>query len=248
MAYYFASDVHLGLAYNGADPLDRERRFAAWLGTIEADCEALFLVGDIFDFWFEYKRVVPKGFVRALGKLAGFCDRGIPVHFFVGNHDLWVRDYFEREIGMIVHTGPEVFTLYDKQVFIAHGDGLGKTGDWKYSLLRQIFHSGFLKRVFSAILHPNVMIRFGHWWSSHNRHGRKEGVAHEFRGEEEPIVRFARFYIAKYPETSYLVCGHIHTPVIHRLSDRSSVVILGEWIERPVFGRLTAEGMELIEF
>lgn len=248
MAYYFASDVHLGLAYNGADPLDRERRFAAWLESIEADCEALFLVGDIFDFWFEYKRVVPKGFVRALGKLAGFCDRGIPVHFFVGNHDLWVRDYFEREIGMIVHTGPEVFTLYDKQVFIAHGDGLGKTGDWKYSLLRQIFHSGFLKRVFSAILHPNVMIRFGHWWSSHNRHGRTEGVAHVFRGEEEPIVRFARVYIAGHPETSYLVCGHIHTPVNHRLSDRSSVVILGEWIERPVYGRFTAEGMELIEF
>lgn len=248
MAYYFASDVHLGLAYNGADPLDRERRFAAWLVSIEADCEGLFLVGDIFDFWFEYKRVVPKGFVRVLGKLAAFCDRGIPVHFFVGNHDLWVRDYFEREIGMTVHTGPEVFTLYDKQIYIAHGDGLGKTGDWKYSLLQRIFHSRFLKRVFSTILHPNVMIRFGHWWSSHNRHGRKEGVAHVFRGEQEPIVRFARVYIAGHPETSYLVCGHIHTPVNHRLSDRSSVVILGEWIERPVYGRFTAEGMELIEF
>ncbi len=250
MAYYFASDVHLGLAYNGADPRGRERRFVAWLDAVEGDCEGLFLVGDIFDFWFEYKRVVPKGFVRTLGKLAEFCDRGIPVHFFTGNHDLWIRDYFEKEIGMTVHTAPEVFELHGETVFIAHGDGLGKTGDWKYSLLRRIFHSGFLKRFFSAVLHPNVMMRFGHWWSSHNRHGRKEGVAHEFRGEEEPVVRFARVYIAEHPETSYLVCGHIHTPVVHRLSDRSNVVILGEWIERPFYGRLAADGkgMELIEF
>ena len=249
MAYYFASDVHLGLAYNGADPRERERRFVAWLDSIEADCEGLFLVGDIFDFWFEYKRVAPKGFVRTLGRLAQFCDRGIPVHFFVGNHDLWVQDYFAKEIGMTVHAGPEVFDLYGKAVFLAHGDGLGKTGDWKYSLLRRIFHSRFLRRVFSAVLHPNVMMRFGHWWSSHNRHGRKEGVAHEFRGEEEPIVRFARVYTADHPETAYLVCGHIHTPVVHRLSDKCNVVVLGEWIERPVYGRLAADGvMELVEF
>lgn len=127
MAYYFASDVHLGLAYNGADPRGRERRFVAWLDSIRADCEGLFLAGDIFDFWFEYERVAPKGFVRTLGKLAEFCDSGIPVHFFVGNHDLWVGDYFEKEIGMTVHTAPATFDLYGRTVFIAHGDGLGKT-------------------------------------------------------------------------------------------------------------------------
>lgn len=250
MAYYFASDVHLGLSYQGADPLVRERKFVAWLEAIEADCEGLFLAGDIFDFWFEYKRVAPKGFVRTLGKLAEFCDRGVPVHFFVGNHDLWVGDYFAQEIGMTVHTAPAVFDLYGKSVFVAHGDGLGKTADWKYTLLRRIFHSRFLRRLFSAILHPNVMMRFGHWWSSHNRHGRKEGVAHTFRGEEEPIVRFGRVYIADHPETAWLVCGHIHTPIIHRLSEKCHVVVLGEWIEHPVYGRLAAgdKEMELIEF
>lgn len=248
MAVYFASDVHLGLSYRGADPRERERRFTAWLDSIEADCEALFLVGDIFDFWFEYKRVVPKGFVRTLGKLAAFCDRGIPVHFFAGNHDLWIRDYFAREIGMIVHTQPEVFTLHGRTLLVAHGDGLGKIDDWKYALLRRIFHSRFLRRIFSAILHPNVMMRFGHWWSSGSRHGRKGGVTHAFRGEEEPIVRFARVYIADHPEVDYFICGHIHTPVIHRLSDRSDVVVLGEWIEQPVYGRLDPDGnLSLVE-
>lgn len=249
MAYYFASDIHLGLSYNGADPREREERFVAWLDAIRGDCEGLFLVGDIFDFWFEYRRVIPKGFVRTLGKLAEFCDSGIPVHFFVGNHDLWVGDYFAREIGMTVHLEPTVFDLCGRRLLIAHGDGLGKIGDWKYALLRRIFHSRFLRRFFSAVLHPNVMMRFGHWWSSHNRHGRKEGVAHRFRGEEEPVVRFARTYIADHPETAYVVCGHIHTPACLRLSDRSSVVVLGEWIEHPVYGRLDATGtLELIEY
>lgn len=250
MAYYFASDVHLGLTYQGVDPRERERRFVAWLDSIEEDCEGLFLVGDVFDFWFEYKRVVPKGFVRTLGKLAEFCDRGIPVHFFAGNHDLWVRDYFAREIGMTMHTGPEVFTLHGQTLFIAHGDGLGMAGQNPgYDLLRWIFHSGFLRRIFSVILHPNVMMRFGHWWSSGSRHGRKGGVAHQFRGEEEPVVRFARVYIADHPETDYVICGHIHTPVVHRLNERSNVVILGEWIERPVIGRLGMDGdLSLVAF
>lgn len=252
MAYYFASDVHLGLSYRDEDPRERERLFVAWLDAIEADCEGLFLAGDIFDFWFEYRQVVPKGFARTLGRLAAFCDQGIPVHFFVGNHDLWIGDYFATEIGMTVHTTPEVFELYGKRIFVAHGDGLGKSGDWKYTVLRRIFHCRWLRRVAAAGLHPNTMMRFGRWWSSHNRHGRTEGVAHVFRGEEEPIVRFARVYAADHPETDYLVCGHIHTPIIHRLGSRCEVVILGEWIERPAYARLsqTTEGdgvrMELV--
>ncbi|MCH5306133.1 MAG: UDP-2,3-diacylglucosamine diphosphatase [Rikenella sp.] len=249
MAYYFASDIHLGLVYNGADPRERERLFVSWLNAIQGDCEGLFLVGDLFDFWFEYRYVVPKGFVRTLGKLAELCDRGIPVHFFVGNHDLWIGDSFAREIGMIVHTRPALFELNGRTVWVAHGDGLGKSGDWRYALLRRIFHSRFLRRIFSALLHPNLMIRFGRWWSSHNRHGRKEGVAHRFRGEEEPIVQFARTYVAAHPETAYLVCGHMHTPVVYPLGGRSSVAILGEWIEHPVYGRLSDAGeLELIEW
>ena len=249
MAYYFASDVHLGLSYRGDEPRERETRFVAWLEAIRPDCEGLFLVGDIFDFWFEYRRVIPKGFVRVLGTLASFCDSGIPVHFFVGNHDLWVGDYFAREIGMTVHTTPATFELCGRTLFVAHGDGLGKSGDWKYALLRRIFHSRCLRRIVSAVLHPNVMMRFGHWWSSHNRHGRITGVAHTFRGEEEPIVRFARVYLAEHPDTDYLVCGHLHTPIVYRMNVRSSVVVLGEWMEHPMYGRLDADGeMELRPF
>lgn len=246
MAYYFASDVHLGLSYRGEDPREREARFVAWLEAIRPDCEGLFLVGDVFDFWFEYRRVIPKGFVRVQGTLASFCDSGIPVHFFVGNHDLWISDYFSREIGMTVHTTPTTLELCGRTLFVAHGDGLGKSGDWKYALLRRIFHSRCLRRIVSAVLHPNVMMRFGQWWSSHNRHGRSTGVAHTFRGEEEPIVRFARVYLAEHPDTDYLVCGHLHTPIIYRLNARSSVVVLGEWMEHPMYGRLDTDGeMEL---
>lgn len=239
MAYYFASDVHLGLSFRGDDPLERERRFVAWLDAIEADCEALFLVGDIFDFWFEYKRIVPKGFTRTLGKLSAMCDRGIPVHFFVGNHDLWVGTYFQQEVGMQVHLKPEIFELQGKRVFVAHGDGLGKIGDWKYKTLRSIFHSKTLRWIFSGLLHPNLMMRFGAWWSAKNRHGR-DGVSHGFRGEGEPIVCFARVYVSSQDDPAqvpdYFVCGHIHTPAVYRLSDKSEVVILGEWIERPTAG------------
>lgn len=247
MAYYFVADVHLGLSYRHQDPSVRERRFVAWLESIEADCEGLFLVGDIFDFWFEYKRVIPKGFVRTLAVLARFCDKGIPVHFFPGNHDLWVRDYFEREIGMRVHRQPTRFELQGKHVFVAHGDGLGKK-DWQYAVLRRLFHSRTLRRLFSMFVHPDSALRFGHWWSSGNRHGR-HGAAHTFREEREPIIAYAREYLAQHPDTDYLVCGHIHTAADYPLCEKCRVVILGHWIDGTpaAVGRMENGEIKLIE-
>lgn len=249
MAYYFASDVHLGLSFRGDDPLERERCFVRWLDRIEADCEGLFLVGDIFDFWFEYKRVIPKGFTRLLGKLSEMTDRGIPVHFFAGNHDYWVRDYFEREIGMQIHLEPVVFDLKEKRVFVAHGDGLGKINDWKYKAMQSVFRSRFWRRVAEVLVPPNQMMRLGYWWSSKNRHGRKEGVSHGFREENEPIVTFARAYEAENGEMpDYFVCGHIHTPVLYPLEEKSSLVVLGEWIEEPAVAKMGNDGKIELEF
>ena len=157
--YYFASDTHLGLRV-GRTADDRERLFVRWLDEVSADAEGIFLVGDIFDFWYEYKRVVPRGFTRLLGKLSGLTDRGIPVHFFAGNHDLWAYDYLRSECGVTLHRGPfELFDLYGQKVLVGHGDVLGPRGRGG-RLLSALFRCRTLQRLFSAWLHPNFAKRF----------------------------------------------------------------------------------------
>lgn len=189
--YYFASDTHLGLRV-GRTADDRERLFVRWLDEVSADAEGIFLVGDIFDFWYEYKRVVPRGFTRLLGKLSGLTDRGIPVHFFAGNHDLWAYDYLRSECGVTLHRGPfELFDLYGQKVLVGHGDVLGPRGRGG-RFLSALFRCRTLQRLFSAWLHPNFAMRFGQWWSGSNRLSKP--IAHTFRGEQEPIVRFAADY------------------------------------------------------
>lgn len=205
--YYFASDTHLGLRV-GRTADDRERLFVRWLDEVSADAEGIFLVGDIFDFWYEYKRVVPRGFTRLLGRLSGLTDRGIPVHFFAGNHDLWAYDYLRSECGVTLHRGPfELFDLYGQKVLVGHGDVLGPRGRGG-RLLSALFRCRTLQRLFSAWLHPNFAMRFGQWWSGSNRLSKP--IAHTFRGEQEPIVRFAADYSAAHPEVDLFVCGHIH--------------------------------------
>lgn len=248
MAYYFASDIHLGLSYKDEDPGLRERRLVEWLHSIRSDCQGLFLVGDIFDFWFEYKRVVPKGFVRTLGVLADMCDNGIPVHFFPGNHDLWVGDYLSREIGIEIHATPRIFDIDGTRIFIAHGDGLGKS-DWQYWLLSHLFHSRVLRLLFSRLIHPDMALRFGQWWSTGNRHSRAD-VGHTFRGQDEPIVRYAQKLAADNPDLRYVVCGHLHTPVVFPIGESGhpcDLVVLGQWITRPVVGRLSDGDLSLVE-
>jgi len=235
MAYYFASDMHLGLRYQDADPLQREKLVVQWLSEIEKDCERLFLVGDVFDFWHEWKRVVPRGFVRILGKLAQMCDSGIQVDFFTGNHDMWITDYLSGEIGMTVHNHGNIFTLQEKQVFIDHGDTLGKH-DWQGRTMIKGFRSPKLRWLFSHVFHPDAAMRMGHAWSTSNRHARS-GVSHEFRYEEEPVVKFAREYTAAH-QVDYFVFGHLHTPIIYQLDEKSQLIVLGEWIENPTYARM----------
>lgn len=239
---YFASDVHLGLRAE-VHSLDRDRLFARWLSEAGKDAEAIFLVGDIFDFWYEYKKVVPKGFTRVLGKLAELADKGIPIHIFTGNHDLWMFGYFERELGAIVHRAPYEVELQGKRFVIAHGDGLG-VGDKGYKLLRKAFTSRVLQFFFS-MLHPRIALGLAHSWSKQSR--LSKGVAIPFKGEDEPLYSYARQVLAD-RHVDYFVFGHRHTPLMMDMGDNAQLVILGEWIRGNEYGVLENGVLELRKF
>lgn len=240
--YYFASDIHLGLNV-GRTRAERERLFVRWLDEVSADAEAIFLVGDVFDFWYEYRRVVPKGFTRLLGKLSELADRGIPVHFFPGNHDLWAFDYLQTECGVVLHrTDYEILELAGQRVFIGHGDVLGKRGRGG-RLLSRVFRNKGIQWFFSTLLHPDTAMRFGYWWSGSNRSAKP--IRHTFRGTDEPIVRFADEFLKSHPGIDLFVCGHIHCAEIVPLADGSRIAFLGEWIDRPTYGKLDQNGFTL---
>ena len=251
--YYFASDIHLGA---GDEHFARavERRFVAWLDKVSGDAEAIFLVGDIFDFWFEYRRVVPKGFVRTLGKLAELTDRGVRVLFFTGNHDMWVGDYLTRECGMEVYTSPQVMTLAGKKVFIAHGDNMNIDGQPMLKLLNRIFRSRTLKWLFSWGVHPDLAMKFGYWWSgkSRKRHNAAdEEAVRTGRGGgfdaslTEPLIDYARQYAATH-DIDHFVFGHMHFPRDYR-EGRLHVVNLGCWEKNPACAVLDAAGEMTLE-
>lgn len=202
---YFASDIHLGSG-DAETARANERRFVAWLDRAAADAEAIFLLGDIFDFWFEYRRVVPKGFVRTLSKLAELTDRGIRIGFFPGNHDLWVRDYFRRECGMEVYPMPRILELKGQRIYMAHGDNMGVGREPR--LLNRIFRSRTLRWLFSWGVHPDWAMRFGHWWSGKSRksHAGPEGFDESLT---EPLIGYARRY-AETHAVDHFVFGHMH--------------------------------------
>lgn len=245
---YFASDVHLG----AGDPQTArsvERRFVAWLDRAARDAEAIFLVGDIFDFWFEYRRVVPKGFVRTLGKLAELSERGIRVVFFTGNHDMWVGDYLTRECGVEIYTSPRLLTLAGRQVFVAHGDNMNIDGQPMLKLLNRTFRSQTLKTVFSWGLHPDLALKFGHWWSgksrkSHNEadeRARREGTGGGFNARlTEPLIEYARQYAATH-RVDHFVFGHMHFARDFR-EGPLHVVCLGGWEKHPSCAELDERG------
>jgi UDP-2,3-diacylglucosamine hydrolase len=244
--YYFASDTHLGLR-SESDAHFRERVFVAWLDEISADADAIFLVGDIFDFWFEYKRVVPKGFVRLFGKLAELADKGIPIHFFPGNHDMWTGNYFAEELGMMVHTGPEVLELAGRRVFVGHGDAINVGRAPMLSIMNWFFRSRCARAIFSRIIHPDHFLKFGHWWSSGSR--KSKAIRNEFRGEEEGLVQFARDYLAEGGKVDYFVFGHIHCAEEWDLGSGVKMFFLGEWFQHPHYAVLSGDGvMELRAF
>lgn len=225
---YFVSDAHLGASALNNNR-EREKRLIDWLESIKNECGTLFLLGDIFDFWFEYKRVVPKGFVRFLAKICEFTDGGIPVHFFTGNHDVWVFDYLTQECGVIVHTHDEIFEIDGKKFYIGHGDGLDPK-DKGYLFIRKIFHNRFLQKCF-RLIHPDWGIALAHKWSSHSRlKGNGKVEADKYRGaEQEDIELFAHQQLQK-EHYDYFIFGHRHLPLDISLGGNSHYINTGDWI------------------
>lgn len=223
---YFISDAHLGsrLVEN---PREHEMRLVNWLDKVQHDAQAIYMLGDMFDFWFEYKTVVPKGFVRFLGKMAELVDKGIEIHYFTGNHDIWMFGYLEQEVGVTVHHNNEVVDILGKKFFLAHGDGLF-TEDKKFGFIRKIFHSSLAQKLF-RLVPPQLGQNFGYAWSKSNR----EKILHienKYQGEDnEVIVKFAKQYIENH-EVDFLVFGHRHIELDLELKNGSRVVILGDFI------------------
>ncbi len=244
--YYFASDMHFGSPYGRSPSVEREREVCRWLDAVSADARAIYLVGDIFDFWFEYKAVVPKGFTRFLGKLSELSDRGVEVHLFMGNHDMWMCGYLESECGLKLHRGGETLELYGRKVYVSHGDKIMDGARLSDRLRGACLRSSTLRWLFSRLVHPSLALRFGHWWSNHSRTTK---ALHVFRGEDEPLVKFARGMLAA-ERTDYFVFGHIHCAEDFPLAGTPArVVFTGDWITGEDYAVLSPDGkMELKSF
>lgn len=242
---YFASDMHFGSdAFE--NPLELERRFVRWLDRIQEDAAALYLLGDVFDFWFEYKEVVPRGFTRFLGKIAGMCDAGIEIHFFTGNHDIWVKDYLPRETGVILHREPLRTQIGGKTFYLAHGDGLGDNSR-SFRLIRSIFHNRLCQILFGS-LHPRWGVGFGYAWSKHSRKKKTVDPAPCFGENKEHLVCYAREYIRAHPDTDYLIFGHRHILLDLTLSPQSRMMIIGDWLQYFSYAVFDGETLSLKQF
>jgi len=223
---YFLSDFHLG-APHAAASMERERTLVRFFDSIKSDAAEIFLVGDLFDFWYEYRLVVPKGHVRLLGKLAELSDAGIPLHFFMGNHDMWVKDYFQKELNMQVYDRPVAFERQGKKLCVGHGDGLGP-GDHGYKRLKKLFRNPLAQWLF-GILPPAIGIGLANYFSRRSR--AQTGSSEEvFLGpEKEWLIQYARQKQQESP-VDYYVFGHRHLPIDHPIEPDARYINLGDWI------------------
>ncbi|MEO6883863.1 MAG: UDP-2,3-diacylglucosamine diphosphatase [Bacteroidia bacterium] len=241
---YFASDFHLGVP-DYESSLKREKLIVRWLDEIKHDAEEIFLMGDIFDFWFEYKHAVPKGFVRLLGKIAELSDAGISIHFFTGNHDMWMFDYFPKELNIQMHREAIVKNFNEKIFFLAHGDGLGP-GDHGYKFIKKVFASPVSQWLF-ARLHPNLGIAFAHYWSKKSRiaNGEKD---EKFHGEKnEWLIIYCKELLEK-KFFDYFIFGHRHLPMDIAVGEKSKYINLGEWVNYNSYAVFDGNKLELKYF
>ncbi|HOO10514.1 MAG TPA: UDP-2,3-diacylglucosamine diphosphatase [Cyclobacteriaceae bacterium] len=241
---YFASDFHLGVP-NPKSSLERERKIIRWLDHIKKDAHSIYLLGDIFDFWFEYKHAIPKGFIRLQGKLAELRDGGLPIYFFTGNHDMWMFDYFPNELGIPVYREPIVLTVGNQKLLIGHGDGLGP-GDVSYKILKKIFNSSLCQWLF-ARLHPNLGIGIARYWSRNSRISnlKKE---EKFNGEDnEYLLSYCRG-LEEHNHHDFYVFGHRHLPLDIKVAAHSTYVNLGEWVHHNTYGVYDGNSVELKTF
>lgn len=241
---YFLSDFHLG-APNEFESRKREDRIVQFLKNAQKDAAAFFIVGDIFDFWFEYKTVVPKGFIRLLGCLAEISDAGIPLHIFTGNHDLWMNDYLSTELNAKVYFEPQLFNLGGKQFYIGHGDGLGP-GDYGYKRLKKIFTNPVCKWLFRW-LHPDAGIQLANYFSAKSR--AKTGTADEiFLGDDKEWLIIYTKQMAEKIKVDYFVFGHRHYAIDYVINDNTRYINLGDWIKLNTYGVYDGSNMQLLKW
>jgi UDP-2,3-diacylglucosamine hydrolase len=240
---YFASDFHLGIDLQKSS-LEREIMICEWLDDIRKDATHIYLVGDIFDFWFEYKRVIPKGFIRLQGKLAELTDSGIPIFFFSGNHDMWMFDYFPKELGIPVFHAPVSFNVNGHSLHIGHGDGLGP-GDHFYKVLKKIFRSKACQWMFKW-LHPDLGVSIAHRWSKRSRISNEKTVE-VFNESDEWILSYCKTLEDK-QHHDYYIFGHRHLPLDVPVNETSRYFNLGEWVNHYTYGTYDGKIMSLKSF
>ncbi|MBR2975260.1 MAG: UDP-2,3-diacylglucosamine diphosphatase [Alistipes sp.] len=222
---YFASDVHLG-AGDASQAHRTEAAFCRWLDMVAKDARAIYLMGDIFDFWFEYRGVVPKGFVRVLGRLAALVERGIEVHLFTGNHDMWSRDYLSTECGVVMHFAPEVVELGGRKFHLAHGDNMNIGGQHSLRLMNTIFRSETARVLFKWLVHPDIAMSFGQWWSGKSR--KSHSKSNITPAHLDFLVEYAREHHASHGEVECYIFGHMHLAHDYR-DEELRVMFMSDW-------------------
>ena len=241
---YFASDFHLGVPDHQQSRM-REDRIVRWLEEIKHDAHTIFLVGDIFDFWFEYGTAIPKGFIRLQGKLANLTDSGIPVIMFTGNHDMWMFDYFTKELNIPIYRNSLIVETGNKKLLVGHGDGLGP-GDRTYKFLKKIFRNPLCQWLFARI-HPNTGIAIANYWSRKSRISNNDKQEDQFKGEKEYLVQYCR-EMEKQTHFDYYVFGHRHLPLDIEITADSRYFNLGEWVNYNTYGVFDGSDFELKTF
>jgi len=239
---FFASDFHLGLLTSTKErEKEREKKIISWLDSIEEEAQVLFLVGDIFDFWFEYKHAIPKGFTRFFGKIATMADKGIEIYFFTGNHDLWMFKYLQLELGITVYYDPIELKINGNKMYVGHGDGLGP-GDNYYKFLKKIFTNPVAHWMFKWV-HPDIGIGFAKRWSKHSRISKGE-PDENYLGDEEYLIQFCKSQESE-NHHDYYIFGHRHLPLEVDINNISKYFNLGEWVKSCTFGVFDGTSFQL---
>ncbi len=243
---YILSDAHLG-SWAIEHGRTQERRLTRFLDEIKHKAAAIYLLGDMFDFWYEWKYCVPKGYTRFLGKLSELTDMGVEIHYFIGNHDIWMYGYLEEECGVILHRKPETVELHNKVFYFAHGDGLGDP-DKKFKIIRKLFHNSLCQRMFSMV-HPRWSMWFGQAWAKHSRMKRGDEKEPPYMGEDkEYLVRFTKQYMKTHPNVDYFIYGHRHIELDLMLSHNTRMMIIGDWVWQFTYAVFDGEHLFLEEY
>jgi UDP-2,3-diacylglucosamine hydrolase len=241
---YFASDFHLGVP-DHLNSIAREKRIVQWLDVVKIDAHAVYLLGDIFDFWFEYRQAIPRGFIRLQGKLAELRDAGLSIYFFTGNHDMWMFDYFPQELGIPIYREPIVLKIGDQTILTGHGDGLGP-GDGTYKFLKKIFNSAVCQWLFARI-HPNLGLGLARFWSRKSRISNMKREE-KFQGEENEFLLSYCKELEKTQHHDFYIFGHRHLPLDLVVGEHSRYVNTGEWVHFNTYAVYDGREVELKTF